>query len=412
VPPRGYRSVSIREEVYRKLETLAREVGLSSVPDAVAFLLNVYNVVETLRRVEERLGRIEAELREVISSRVAVLPLLLVVAALPWTVAPQAGYYPNYVDSGGQRLPPELVGYVLNVSRLPEGHPGLEEYREFARRFYAECEVKVDMALLLLYGLWKSVEYGGKWYYPFFAVVYDPLTGRVLRAFLNRSSVLTVVSWSDNDSVNAYVLGMRPIGYQMWLVEVDEEAFARGSLVVLVYYFRWNETHIHNPYVLYNNRPLRPYCPLPEGFDYSLYFRGLPETVTVTQAVTVTETYTPPPATVTVTQTTTAYRITTETVTETTYYTVTETLTLLPITLTEVLALPPETVTETSTVTRVETVTGVVTVTETSTVEVYFPPVTVTLTPEVRPAVLDWSVAAAVALFAGVAVGLALGRRH
>ena len=411
MPPRGYRSVSIREEVYRKLEALAREIGLSSVPDAVAFLLKAYSesrgVVEMLRRVEERLGRIEAELREVMSSRVTALALLLMVVSLPWAVAPLTGYYPNYADAYGQRLPPELVDYVLRVSRMPEDRLSLGEYREFARRFYAECEVKVDMALLLLYGVEDAVKSSGVWYYPFFAVVYDPLTGRVLRAFLNRSALFSVVTWG-NSTVNAYVWGMRPIGYQMWLVEVDEEAFARGSLVVLVYYFRWNETHIHNPYVLYNNRPLRPYCPLPEGFDYRLYFRGLHETVTVTQAVTVTETYTPPPATVTVTRTTTAYRTTTETVTATTYYTVTETLTLPPTTVTEVMTLPPETVTET----RVETVAEVVT--ETSTVEVYrtVPPVTVTLTPEVRPAVLDWSVAVAVALFAGVAVGLALGRRR
>jgi len=344
----------------------------------------------------------------------AVLSILLVAAVLPWTAALLAEYRPNYADPGGQVLPPEVVDYVLELSRMPERLPSLEEYREFARRFYRECEVRVDMALLLLYGVERPVNYSGRWYWPFFAVVYDPLTGRILHAFLNRSSLLPVVSWSNDYTMNPFLRGLQPIGYQMWLVEVDAEAFTRGSLVIVAWYYRWNETHLLNPYTLYNSRPLRPYCPLPEGFDYSLYFRGLPETVTVTQTHTVTETYTPPPVTLTrtVTATTTLPPATvTLTETATAYYTATETLTLPPITVTEVLTLPPET----STTTLTETATEVVTVTETvAVVETSFrtvPPVTVTLAPVATPPRVDASaVAGAVAFAIGLGVGLLLRR--
>jgi macrodomain Ter protein organizer (MatP/YcbG family) len=44
VPPRGYKSVSLKLEVYERLESLARSRGLSSANDVIVMLLEVYEV--------------------------------------------------------------------------------------------------------------------------------------------------------------------------------------------------------------------------------------------------------------------------------------------------------------------------------------------------------------------------------
>jgi hypothetical protein len=64
------------------------------------------------------------------TGRLAVLPLLLLALLLP--AVPRADYRPRYFDGFGNPLPPNEVDYVLRASRLPEGTPGLEVYREFA----------------------------------------------------------------------------------------------------------------------------------------------------------------------------------------------------------------------------------------------------------------------------------------
>ena len=44
MPPRGYRSASLKVEVYERLQSLARSRGLSSVNDVIVLLLEVYEV--------------------------------------------------------------------------------------------------------------------------------------------------------------------------------------------------------------------------------------------------------------------------------------------------------------------------------------------------------------------------------
>jgi hypothetical protein len=52
VPPRGYRSVSLKVEVYERLEALARSRGLSSANDVIVMLLEVYEVCRAGYRPE------------------------------------------------------------------------------------------------------------------------------------------------------------------------------------------------------------------------------------------------------------------------------------------------------------------------------------------------------------------------
>ncbi len=51
MPPKGYRHLSIREEVFRRLEEFAKSKGLSSLSDAIALLLeyaDIYSKLEYL----------------------------------------------------------------------------------------------------------------------------------------------------------------------------------------------------------------------------------------------------------------------------------------------------------------------------------------------------------------------------
>jgi len=58
LPPKGYRHVSLREEVYKKLEEFMREKGLTSINDAVRLLLeyrDIYSKLEYLLQEGVRL---------------------------------------------------------------------------------------------------------------------------------------------------------------------------------------------------------------------------------------------------------------------------------------------------------------------------------------------------------------------
>jgi hypothetical protein len=51
VPPKGYRHLSVREEVYRELEEFAKEKGLSSVAEAVKLLLEYKSIYSRLEYI-------------------------------------------------------------------------------------------------------------------------------------------------------------------------------------------------------------------------------------------------------------------------------------------------------------------------------------------------------------------------
>ena len=54
MPPRGYRHLSVKEEVYRRLEEFVRSKGLSSVSDAVVLLLEYSDIYSKLEYILQR----------------------------------------------------------------------------------------------------------------------------------------------------------------------------------------------------------------------------------------------------------------------------------------------------------------------------------------------------------------------
>lgn len=54
MPPKGYKHLSVKEEVYRRLEELARSKGLSSVSDAVVLLLEYSDIYSKLEYILQR----------------------------------------------------------------------------------------------------------------------------------------------------------------------------------------------------------------------------------------------------------------------------------------------------------------------------------------------------------------------
>jgi hypothetical protein len=51
VPPKGYRHISIREEVYNELRKFAEEMGLTSINDAIRLLLEYRNIYSKLEYI-------------------------------------------------------------------------------------------------------------------------------------------------------------------------------------------------------------------------------------------------------------------------------------------------------------------------------------------------------------------------
>jgi hypothetical protein len=56
VPPRGYKSVSLKLEVYERLEALAKARGLSGANDVIVMLLEVYEVCRATQLVQAQAG--------------------------------------------------------------------------------------------------------------------------------------------------------------------------------------------------------------------------------------------------------------------------------------------------------------------------------------------------------------------
>jgi predicted CopG family antitoxin len=56
VPPRSYKSVSLKLEVYERLEALARSRGLSSANDVIVMLLEVYEVCRATQLAQAQAG--------------------------------------------------------------------------------------------------------------------------------------------------------------------------------------------------------------------------------------------------------------------------------------------------------------------------------------------------------------------
>jgi len=265
---------------------------------------------------------------------------------------------PVYVGLGGLVLPPDVLTKVFNRTRLPPDTPDLSVYREFAKRFYKTCSISVDMVALLIYGIRTYYAVPGQWPYEVeYVLLYDPLTGNFMWGFLNNSDV-TIYFFPNDPYYSYYPLSKNfpPAGFYFWYIKVDEYAWKYNrSLVIWEWYTRWNSTHIAYMANTYIRKPV--YCPISDNFTWTMLFKGLPETVTMTYTlpITITTTYTSPititlPVTITETATTTLPPVTiTSTVTATTPVTIERTVT----------SISPTTIRET--VTHVETSTVEVT---------------------------------------------------
>jgi len=176
-------------------------------------------------------------------------------------------YATKYADSVGWVLDNATIVYVKNMTKLPPGMPSLDEYREFAKRFYTgtcytykevfrgfstsvyEKEpVDIDMVVFLIYPI--EVTYGRQGYDLNFVLVYDPMTRRFLWAFPNGSCATCYFDFTDINSYNYYYYSrdFPPAGFFLWYVKVDESAWRDGWFVISAWYFRYNATHIFNNY--------------------------------------------------------------------------------------------------------------------------------------------------------------------
>ncbi|MCR6692609.1 MAG: hypothetical protein MRT15_09470 [archaeon YNP-LCB-003-016] len=64
MPPKGYRNLSIRDEVYKKLEDIMIDLKLSSINDVIAHLIRTYEdytnaLVEILERMDKLIPMID-----------------------------------------------------------------------------------------------------------------------------------------------------------------------------------------------------------------------------------------------------------------------------------------------------------------------------------------------------------------
>jgi len=329
---------------------------------------------------------------------------------------------PVYAGLGGLVLPPDVLTKVFNWAKLPPNTPDLSVYREFAKRFYKTCDVSIDMVALLIYAI--AVHYPGQEPYTVgYALLYDPLTGNLMWAFLNRSTANDYFDWSYQDYY-VFSKGFPPMGFYLWYLIVDEYAWRYNhSLVARAWFYRWNATHLKNPYTRYNGYPLDIYCSISDNFTWTMLFKGLPETVTMTYTlpITTTTTYTSP---ITITLPITI----TETVTET------ATTTLPPVTITSTItATTPITIEKTATATSVSptTIEKTVTSVETLTIErtaimsyTMTLPVTTTATVEKQVTIektatqvvkeldtMSLMIATGLAIAMGVAIGFMVRRR-
>jgi hypothetical protein len=358
--------------------------------------------------------------------QVAIVFILFALIALSMLSSAYAEEKPPvYAGLGGLVLPPDVLAEVFNRTRLPQNTPDLSVYREFAKKFYKTCNVSIDMVALLIYAI--AVHYPGQEPYKVgYALLYDPLTGNLMWAFLNRSTANYYFDWAYQDYYVAS-RGFPPAGFFFWYLVVDEYAWRYNhSLVARAWFYRWNATHLKNPYTRYNGYPLDIYCSISDNFTWSMLFKGLPQTVTYTMSITVTMTYTMPvtitlPVTITETATTTLPITIASVVTTTTPITIEKTATVTSASLTTI----KETVThvETSTVERTATVSHTLTVPVTTTMSYTATlPVTIattsvetvekTVTHVVKE--LDMVTALAVAgatLLLGLAIGFVVRRR-
>jgi hypothetical protein len=64
MPGKGWVSINIREDVRRRLEDLASELGFTSLNDVVAYLIDAFGVMSAIGLLDEKLNKIIGLLTE------------------------------------------------------------------------------------------------------------------------------------------------------------------------------------------------------------------------------------------------------------------------------------------------------------------------------------------------------------
>ena len=175
MPPRGYRSVTLREEVYRKLEEFMREKGLTSINDAVRLLLeyrDIYSRLEHLLQAgvgltqewsnatpargktysrQEYIPRAGVRLKLVQCRRGVKAPDVYMDKLaerlgknLVWT-EPEEGTVCYAPEEDLKRLAEELNRQAVKPGELPEKHPEAEEARRLGLIYWDPKEEKWEV---------------------------------------------------------------------------------------------------------------------------------------------------------------------------------------------------------------------------------------------------------------------------
>jgi hypothetical protein len=64
MPGKGWVSVNVKEDVRRRLEDLASELGFTSLNDVIAYLIDAFGVMSAIGLLDEKLNKVIGMLSE------------------------------------------------------------------------------------------------------------------------------------------------------------------------------------------------------------------------------------------------------------------------------------------------------------------------------------------------------------
>jgi len=120
LPPKGWTTLSVREEVRRKLEELGSRLGMSSPSDVIAFLLSRY---EELTDISVKLERLLTKLERLLTDRSVNTPPSLTdrsVSASPSLTYRSVSASSNLTDTSVNNPPSLTDTSVSTPSNLTE----------------------------------------------------------------------------------------------------------------------------------------------------------------------------------------------------------------------------------------------------------------------------------------------------
>ncbi len=199
-----------------------------------------YKLLNTNSYSSVYISRCNTLIREVF-----VVVLILLILSSP-VITASSSERSVYVDERGQVLSPNVVSLVLNLSKASLALPSVESYRGFASKFYSKdsCRYILSMeafdpdAVFIAINLTRTEVYDmetGKVYGLWFVQAFDPVSGALVKIFLNGSYPVVYRSRLSSD-----YSGFARILY----VKVDGEAFAKGSIIAVKWWYRWDSQWI------------------------------------------------------------------------------------------------------------------------------------------------------------------------